>query len=256
MTDSSTYPSREAYFAHRYCRLLTKTCAAQEIGHVAFALCVTIAHQEDAKRYSGPVTFFNEQLLPLVAVTKWESLDRARQRAAAAGWLHYEPGNRGQRMPGRYWVTIPKHLEQFDDQPCDESQYPAKGEWTPSQYPAKGEREGERRGEREGEHSTLTLNSMLSDDNHTPQRRKKAKRTRRAAKRFVIPAVQEVAAYCLERNKGIDPEHFVDYYQAREWRFKNGQSMKDWRATIRNWERNNFSGNGHAKEKEPVKYRG
>jgi hypothetical protein len=28
------YPqNRPPYFAHRYCRLLTKTCAAQEIGH-------------------------------------------------------------------------------------------------------------------------------------------------------------------------------------------------------------------------------
>lgn len=71
-----TYPPREPFFAHRYCRLLTKTCAAQEIGHVAFVLCVTIAHLEDAKHYSGAITFFNEQLTPLIGVSKWESLDR------------------------------------------------------------------------------------------------------------------------------------------------------------------------------------
>ena len=93
-----TYPKRQAYYAHRYCRLLTKTCAAQDIGHIAFCLCVTIAHLEDAKRYSGPVTFFNEQLMALVGVSKWRSLNRARHRATAAGWLWYEPGNRGQHM--------------------------------------------------------------------------------------------------------------------------------------------------------------
>lgn len=124
MTNESTYPKRAAYFAHRYCRLLTKTCAAQEVGPVAFVLCVTVAHLEDAKRYSGPVTFYNEQLMPLAGVTKWRSLNRARERAAAAGWLHYEPGNKGQRMPGRYWVTIPERFVAIDDTPCDEANMP------------------------------------------------------------------------------------------------------------------------------------
>lgn len=139
----SGYPSRPSHFAHRHCRLLTKTCAAQEIGHVAFVLCVTIAHQEDAKRYKGPVTYFNEQLLPLIGCTKWEALDRARKRAKEAGWLHYEAGNRGKRQPGRYWVTIPDGLDDLDNTPCDETQYPPKGEWvesqSPIQYPRKGE---------------------------------------------------------------------------------------------------------------------
>jgi hypothetical protein len=134
----ATYPSRHPYFAHRYCRLLTKTCAAQDIGHVAFVLCVTIAHLEDAKRYKRPVTFFNEQLMPLIGVTKWESLDRARQRASQAGWLHYEAGARGQRMPGLYWVEIPPQLDGMDDAPCDEIQYSAKGERTPEAVSGKG----------------------------------------------------------------------------------------------------------------------
>jgi hypothetical protein len=115
---------------------------------------VTIAHQEDAKRYKAPVTFYNEQLMPLIGVTKWETLDNARKRAEKAGWLYYEPGNRGQRLPGRYWVTIPTELDDLADNPCDETQYPTNGErdesQSPLQYPTKGEREGE--------HSTLYLN--------------------------------------------------------------------------------------------------
>ena len=55
--------------------------------------------------------------------------------------------------------------------------------------------------------------------------------------RFVPPGVGEVRTYCLERDNHIDPSSFVDYYQARGWKLAGGQSMKDWRAAVRTWER-------------------
>ena len=58
--------------------------------------------------------------------------------------------------------------------------------------------------------------------------------------RFVPPSVDEVRAYCQERNNLVDPEKFVDYYTARGWKIGKN-SMKDWRAAVRTWERNNYS---------------
>ena len=55
--------------------------------------------------------------------------------------------------------------------------------------------------------------------------------------RFVPPDVEEVRAYCLDRGNGVDPASFVDYYQARGWKFGKGQPMKDWRAAVRTWEK-------------------
>lgn len=55
--------------------------------------------------------------------------------------------------------------------------------------------------------------------------------------RFVPPDVEEVRTYCLERGNHIDPSSFVDYYQARGWKLAGGQSVKDWRAAVRTWER-------------------
>ena len=162
-----SYPKRPPFFANRYCRLLAKTCAAQEIGANAFVLCVTIAMLEDVKRYTGPVTFYNGQLLPIVGLSKWESLERARDRALAAGWLQYVPGNRGKRLPGRYWVMIPIGFDTLEYSPFDERQYPANGDGFGDRDGVRvgvgdgdgdGEREGDRVGEREGEHSTLSLN--------------------------------------------------------------------------------------------------
>lgn len=56
--------------------------------------------------------------------------------------------------------------------------------------------------------------------------------------RFVPPTLEEVTAYCCERKNGIDPEHFIDYYTARGWKYNGGQPVKDWRACVRTWEKN------------------
>lgn len=55
-------------------------------------------------------------------------------------------------------------------------------------------------------------------------------------RRFVKPTVEEVRAYCEERQNGIDPEYFVDYYEARGW-VVGKTPMKDWKATVRTWEK-------------------
>ena len=59
-------------------------------------------------------------------------------------------------------------------------------------------------------------------------------------KKFVKPSVEDVATYCTERKNGIDAEYFVDKYSACGWILSNGNKMKDWKATIRTWEKNNF----------------
>jgi hypothetical protein len=58
----------------------------------------------------------------------------------------------------------------------------------------------------------------------------------RARPKFVAPSVDEVRAYCQERGNGIDPEYFVAYYEARDWKYSGGVAMKDWKAAVRTWE--------------------
>lgn len=59
----------------------------------------------------------------------------------------------------------------------------------------------------------------------------------RASAPFVPPTVEEVAAYCRERNNQIDAEGFCDYYAARGWKLSKGTPMKDWKTTVRGWEK-------------------
>ena len=58
---------------------------------------------------------------------------------------------------------------------------------------------------------------------------------------FIPPTLEEVKAYCIERNNNIDAEYFIDFQEARGWVLSNGKKMKDWKATIRTWEKNNFN---------------
>ena len=57
-----------------------------------------------------------------------------------------------------------------------------------------------------------------------------------AKKKFAPPTVEEVEAYCQEMGYGIDPDAFVDYYEARGW-MAGKTHMKDWKAACRTWER-------------------
>jgi hypothetical protein len=55
--------------------------------------------------------------------------------------------------------------------------------------------------------------------------------------RYKRPTLDEVAAYCLERGNGVDPERWFAYYESNGWRVGKNP-MKDWKAAVRTWERN------------------
>lgn len=77
-----------------------------------------------------------------------------------------------------------------------------------------------------------TNNNTVSNnigDNNTPKAEKK--------ERFKAPTVEEVQEYCTERGNNIDAQHFIDYYSARGWMLGKNH-IKDWKACIRTWERN------------------
>ena len=57
-------------------------------------------------------------------------------------------------------------------------------------------------------------------------------------KRFKKPTLEEVKEYCKERNNNVDPERFINFYESKDW-YIGKNKMKDWKACIRTWERNN-----------------
>ena len=60
---------------------------------------------------------------------------------------------------------------------------------------------------------------------------------------FSPPSLDQVAEYCKERENGIDPQRFLDHYEARGWMLGKNK-MKDWKAAVRTWETNGLDKGG------------
>lgn len=54
--------------------------------------------------------------------------------------------------------------------------------------------------------------------------------------RFTKPTLDDIKQYCLERKNAVDPVKFYDYYESNGWKVGRN-SMKDWKACVRRWER-------------------
>lgn len=67
----------------------------------------------------------------------------------------------------------------------------------------------------------------------------KANKSPTKAKRFVKPTLSEVKQYCVERNNNVNAEQFYDYYESNGWKVGKN-SMKDWKAAVRTWERSEY----------------
>lgn len=59
-------------------------------------------------------------------------------------------------------------------------------------------------------------------------------------KRFKKPSLEEIEEYCNERNNSVNAEQFLDFYESNGWKVGKNP-MKDWKACVRTWERNNIN---------------
>ena len=84
------------------------------------------------------------------------------------------------------------------------------------------------------ESESVTLTETLTESESViPPSEESKSRTR---KRFRPPTVEEVEAYCFERNNKVDAERFVDFYSSNGWKVGKNP-MKDWKAAVRTWEK-------------------
>lgn len=93
--------------------------------------------------------------------------------------------------------------------------------------------------------ATRGLNPIQSNTNPNPIQSKDSTR-------FAPPTLEDVKEYCRERNNSVDPERFVDFYASKGWKIGK-DSMKDWKAAVRNWERSEKQRSGISYPASPAK---
>lgn len=74
-------------------------------------------------------------------------------------------------------------------------------------------------------------NDNVNDKENAPTEHK-----RKSAPRFIPPTAEQVRDYCKERNNNVNAEQFVDFYTSKGWKVGK-ETMKDWRAAVRTWEK-------------------
>lgn len=90
----------------------------------------------------------------------------------------------------------------------------------------------------------LSLNSNININNSLDN----IKEIKNKESRFIKPTLQEVIDYCEEKRNGVDPEKWYNYYESNGWKVGKN-SMKNWKACVNTWARQNF-GNNNATSNE------
>lgn len=215
----SQYPTdrTDCGYAIRYIKTLLDSDAIRNHGYEAVLLAIFIASREDKLHYTKSPQFWRAELMDRFGHGSPKGFIRIRTAAVEAGLLHYLEGTR--IKPGKYWTLVPDWMR-----PKFEAFRKRNGS------NAKRSDSGTRNGTANG-----TANGTLSIT-HNPTPKKKSPSA------FVPPSVEDVQAYCQERKSNIDPQRFVDYYEANGWVQGKGKPIKSWKAAVRTWEGNNFSG--------------
>ena len=94
-------------------------------------------------------------------------------------------------------------------------------------YQSDGSAKGLRTGQRKDAGGTL--------DGHRGDIQEESKERKEIKKGYTTPPTRaDVAAYIEEKGLQVDPDCFMDYYEAIGWEI-NGRPIKDWRAACRRW---------------------
>ena len=65
-------------------------------------------------------------------------------------------------------------------------------------------------------------------------------RPKKRVHKFTPPTLEEVSAYCLERQNTVNPQKFIDHYTSNGWMVGRNK-MKDWKASVRTWEKSSYN---------------
>ena len=74
-------------------------------------------------------------------------------------------------------------------------------------------------------------------------------------KRFSPPSIEEVDSYIREKGYTVDAERFVNFYESKGW-YVGKNKMKNWRAAVATWQKEDNKRNGINQQRSCDKRRG
>lgn len=84
--------------------------------------------------------------------------------------------------------------------------------------------------------TTVTDNNIKNNINSNIDIDNKLNNIIEKTSRFTPPTVEEVKAYCRERNNNVDAEKFVAFYESKGWMIGKNK-MKNWKMAVVTWEK-------------------
>lgn len=91
-------------------------------------------------------------------------------------------------------------------------------------------------------HDAVMTPSCLSHDPVMPEEKEEKRKIDKAkTHRFAPPTLSEITEYCQERGNDVNPQKFLDHYEANGW-MRGKTKVKDWKACVRTWERHSHNG--------------
>lgn len=59
----------------------------------------------------------------------------------------------------------------------------------------------------------------------------------RIGNKYIAPTLEEIQAYCKQRNNNVDAQRFYDYYTRNDWKDSKGNKVKNWKQKVITWEK-------------------
>ncbi len=78
----------------------------------------------------------------------------------------------------------------------------------------------------------INRDATASPPQYKNNKKEKNKNEKERETRARIPSIDEVRAFCLDRQSKINPEKFFSFYEASGWQ-RGGQPIHDWKALVR-----------------------
>jgi hypothetical protein len=95
--------------------------------------------------------------------------------------------------------------------------------------------------ENQSEPNETNENQIEPNESLKEKKRKEKKENENNNGRFTPPTIEQVTEYCRENRISIPVTRWFNYYTANGWKVGKNP-MKDWKAAVRMWERNERDG--------------